>query len=127
MQTSIPTDLRLTEKMVKQGSTRLREFCQQLWNEKHDEIGYLPPMAFLPDPNIKNILDNFARINKTQDLVPYIHGLSLLSGLESRLFAIVLELCILFATFPPPQRRKAATRKPEDVVSTASDPTLKSV
>jgi hypothetical protein len=107
---SIPMDFRLTEKMLRQGTTGLQQFRQQLWNEKSEDIGYLPPLAFLPDAHIKNILENFARIKTLQDLSPYIHDLHLLSGLESRLFSFISDLRLTFASLPRPERKKVVRK-----------------
>ncbi|KAF8967830.1 hypothetical protein BDZ97DRAFT_1916416 [Flammula alnicola] len=88
----------LTEKMIKRGTRRLQEFRRELWDEERGNIGFLLPVVFLPDARIKNVLDNFADINTTKDLFPYIHDLWLLSGHEGRLFG--------------PEDKKAAPREP---------------
>lgn len=107
---SIPVDLRLTETMIRQGTTRLQEFCREIWHEKRRELGFLPPVALLPDLHIKNLLDNFARLKASEDLTPYIHNLYLCSGNESRLFSIISELRDIFATLP--QWKKASKSRP---------------
>jgi hypothetical protein len=100
---------RLTDKMMKQGTARLKEFRQQLWFDNLASAGYLPPVAFLPDLHIKSILDNFARIQSTENLVPYIQDLHLLSGRHSDLHNVILELRELFSNLPAPQRRTRKT------------------
>ena len=107
---AIPVEFRLTEKMVRRGMLELQAFRQQLWNEKSDEIGHLPPLTFLPDAHIKNILDNFARIQSLQDLAPYISDLHLLSGLHSWLLAIITDLRLIFASLPRPERKKVVRK-----------------
>ena len=113
---TIPVEFRLTEKMVRRGTLKLQMFCEQLWNEKSEEIGHLPPLTFLPDTHIKNILDNFARIQSLQDLTPYISDLHLLSGLHSRLFAVIIDLRLIFSSLPRPERKKGV-RKPTAMLS----------
>jgi Helicase conserved C-terminal domain len=113
---AIPVEFRLTDKMVRRGTLELQMFRQQLWNEKSDEIGHLPPLTFLPDNHIKNILDNFARIQSLEDLAPYISDLHLLSGLHSRLLAVITELHLIFSSLPRPERKKVV-RKPAAMLS----------
>jgi len=108
---TIPMELRLTDKMTDQGTERLREFRQQVWMEKWSSIGFVVPVAVLPDANIKNILDNFARIQNVEQLQPYIDGLFVLSGSENRLLALILELRTLFLTMPQPEAKKNSGRK----------------
>jgi hypothetical protein len=106
---SIPMAFRLTEKMIKAGTIRLQQFRHLLWEELHDEVDFLPPLAFLPNAHIKNILDNFARIKLPADLSPYINDLHLLSDHEARLFLVVTELQDTFSYMQAPPGRKKLT------------------
>ncbi|KAF8798687.1 P-loop containing nucleoside triphosphate hydrolase protein [Phlegmacium glaucopus] len=105
-----PYGLRLTEKMTKVGTIRLQQFRHLLWEELHDEVDFLPPLAFLPNAHIKNILDNFARIKLPADLSPYINDLHLLSVHEARLFSVVTELRDTFSSMQAPPGRKKQAR-----------------
>lgn len=101
--------LRLTDKMERRGTKCLQDFRQQIWNEKRDQIGFLPPMAILPDSHIKTLLGNFARLKEPQDLAPYVSNLHHLDGHHDRLFSVIVELRGVFATLPPPKRKARPT------------------
>ena len=103
---SIPMVFRLTEKMIKVGTIRLHQFCQQLWEELHDEVDFLPPLAFLPNAHIKNILDNVACIQSPTDLSSYVNDLHLLSSHKARLFLIINELQDPFSSMQASSGRK---------------------
>ena len=75
--------------MIKIGTSRLETFRQDLWHEKCDTIGFLPPMALLPDSHIKNILDNFERIKSVGDLTRYIGSFHHLSDRHAQLFELL--------------------------------------
>ena len=98
--------LRLTEKMVKQGTLRLQAFRLEVWEEKQDDIGFLSLVALLPDSRIKTILDNLARIKTVDDLVPYIEDLHHLSDHRNHLLDVLTELQNMFAKLPQPRRKK---------------------
>ena len=106
---SIPMAFRLTEKMMKVGTIRLQQFRHQLWEELHDEVDFLPPLAFLPNAHIKNILDNFARIKSLADLSPFVSGLHLLSSHEVRLYSVITELQDTFSSMQASSGRKQKT------------------
>jgi hypothetical protein len=63
--------------------TQLEAFRQEVWDEKQDELGFLLPVALLPDSHIKNLLNNFAHL-KSSDT----------------------ELCHTFASMPQPSHKK---------------------
>jgi hypothetical protein len=119
--------LRLTEKMMKVGTIRLQQFRHQLWEELHDEIDFLPPLAFLPDAHIKNILDNFARIKLPADLSPYINNLHLFSVREARLLLVVTELRDTFSSMQARKKHARYATKPKPFpsldISISSPPT----
>jgi hypothetical protein len=107
-QPAIPMNLRLTDAMVKHGTAQLEAFRQEIWDEKREELGFVLPVAILPDSHIKNLLDNFARLKSLEQLSPYIQSLHLLTGHDDRLFAILTELRHAFASMPQPVRKKSA-------------------
>jgi hypothetical protein len=55
-------------------------------------LGFLLLVAIIPDLQIKNLLDNFARLKSSEELSPYVQPLRLLAGHKYRLFAIITEL-----------------------------------
>ena len=100
-----PRIQRLTDKMIKLGTSRLEAFRQDLWHEKCDTIGFLPPMALLPDSHIKNLLDNFERIRSPGDLAGYVSKLHHLSDHYAQLFKIIDDLRQHFNTLRPNKQR----------------------
>lgn len=63
---------RLTDGMRELGEQKLKSFRWNVWDRTLDtSLQYAPPSAFLPDPTIKTILDNFASIITVDDAAPY--------------------------------------------------------
>lgn len=105
---------RLTEEMRQAGEQQLVKFRWDLWDHTLDlSLQYAPPSVFLPDPIIKNILDNFALITTVDDAAHIVEGVSALDGHHDSLFNEVCKLQELFSAM-----RKAQSRQVEKDKST---------
>ena len=89
---------RLTEEMRQAGEQQLVKFRWDLWDHTLDlSLQYALPLVFLPDPIIKNILDNFALITTVDDAAHIVEGVSALDGHHDSLFNEVCKLQELFS------------------------------
>lgn len=90
---SIPRRDRLTKPMRELGTKRLILYRHQLW-ENADELQYgmLAPPIFLPDVDIKSMLDCFVHIHSVQELMVLLqHNLYLINNYEA-LFSVISAL-----------------------------------
>jgi hypothetical protein len=63
----------LTDNMRALGKECLLGFRMKLWrNADEVQFGLIPPVVFLPDVTIKEILDNYALLHSIEDLDPII-------------------------------------------------------
>ena len=79
------------------GEQKLKDFCWNLWDHTlNTSLQYAPPSAFLQDPTIKTILDNFASIITADDAATYVRGVCALTGHYDSLFMVICELREIF-------------------------------
>jgi hypothetical protein len=92
----------LTEEMRHTGEQQLDKFHWNLWDHTLDlSLQYVLPSVFLPDPIIKNILDNFVLITTVDNAAHIVEGVSALDGHHDSLFN---EICKLWELFSPMQK-----------------------
>ncbi|KAJ3979104.1 P-loop containing nucleoside triphosphate hydrolase protein [Lentinula detonsa] len=66
---------KLTEVEREYGLRQLSAFCRRVWDASRDiSIKYLPPQSLLPDCLIHSLLNEFAKLKTTADLVPCVNG-----------------------------------------------------
>jgi Helicase conserved C-terminal domain len=90
---SIPKAKRLTKIMRALGTRKLIEFRLAVW-ERADEkqFGLLPPPVFLPDLNIKLLLDCFALVTTVDELKYLLRHNQLICGNLDELFAVICNI-----------------------------------
>ncbi|KAJ7812249.1 hypothetical protein B0H14DRAFT_3753355 [Mycena olivaceomarginata] len=109
----IPKGQRLTKVEKQIGSTRLEAFRLVLWMGASDqEMALVPLTEFLPDIVIKRLLDQFAKVVRVENLMPYISSLKGLRGQHGALLNVIVELR---ATFRELKKSNAAAKKAEKV------------
>ena len=109
---TIPRRDRLTKPMRERGMKTLHSFRMTLWaNADEAECGMLPPIVFLPDSNIKSILDFFALLKTEDDLTLLLSRNPFLINNYPALFAVICTLRDDFELIQEEQKAKAkATR-----------------
>jgi hypothetical protein len=76
------------------------------------EMALVPLTEFLPDIVIKQLLDQFAKVVRVENLMPYISGLQGLRDQHDALLDVIVDLR---ATFRELKKANAATKKAEKV------------
>jgi hypothetical protein len=89
----IPKSKRLTKAMRAHGTKQLEKFRVQVWNNvDENKYGFLPPQVFLPDSDIKLVLDYFTLLDSLTKISALIEHNLLLNGWHNAL----LETIVVF-------------------------------
>ncbi|KAJ3973395.1 P-loop containing nucleoside triphosphate hydrolase protein, partial [Lentinula raphanica] len=81
----MPNSKKLSDKMRDYGQKSLQQFRHRIWHSSNSlRLQELPPLALLPDDQIKGILDEFAKLKTLEDVSVYVNGF--LRGHEQDLF-----------------------------------------
>jgi hypothetical protein len=105
---TMPRRDRLTKPMRELGTKRLQAFRMSLWeNADEAECGMLPPVVFLPDSDIKSILDFFALLQTEEDLTLLLARNPFLGNNYSVLFTVIRTLRDDFELIRQEQKAKA--------------------
>jgi hypothetical protein len=106
---TIPRRDRLTKPMRELGTKTLQSFRMTLWeNADEAECGMLPPIVFLPDSDIKSILDLFSLLKTEEDLTLLLSRNPFLINNYPALFAVI---CTLRNDFEPIWQEQKAKAK----------------
>ena len=132
----IPKSKRLTRIMREQGTKHLLEFRKEIWEEADEkQFGLLAPVLFLPDDDIKMILDYFALLDSPERVVALVSHNPRLNQQQTitALYNVVNKLQVIFYALAQEKKRelrdkRAAARlsrittvRDLDLVSTDSD------
>ena len=99
---------RLTDEMRRLGEKKLTEFRWALWDQTRDiSLEYSPPLAFLPDPIIRQILDGFSLIRNINDVASFVQSVKALNGHQEALFMVLTSLRETFSKMQQVQRSSA--------------------
>jgi len=105
---TMPRRDRLTKLMRELGTKQLQSFRMTLWeNADEAECGMLPPIVFLPDSDIKSILD-FALLQTEEDLTLLLAGNTFLINNYSALCTVIRTLRADFEPIRQEQKAKAS-------------------
>ncbi|KII83513.1 hypothetical protein PLICRDRAFT_180290 [Plicaturopsis crispa FD-325 SS-3] len=84
---------RLTRVMRAHGLARLLKLRRQIWSKADEKkTGFLPPIVYLPDNLIQDILDRFALLLTLQDIEFIAKNNPLLADRYTLIYDVVLEL-----------------------------------
>lgn len=120
----IPMAHRLTDEMRELGEQKLKCFHWNLWDcTSNISLQYAPPSVFLPDSNIKNILDNFASIITAEDVASYVQDVHALASQYNVLFTVICGLWEIFQNMKHAQ----PTRRHEEQSSSIQSPSTPTV
>jgi hypothetical protein len=79
--------------MQELGMKQLRAFHMSLWEDANKaECSMIPPVVFLPDSDIKSILDFFALLQTEEDLTLLLACNPFLGNNYSALFTVICTL-----------------------------------
>lgn len=99
---------RLTLKMRACGTEKFLHLRRHFYGEAGSAADLLPSYIFFPEPVIKAILDNFARIKKLDDLQALVNGHTYMEPNLARVWEAIQQLRTTFDAMP--EEQKAANR-----------------